>query len=304
MKSFKTLNLIFVFLILFLAACQSDKKKKTEETDTPTEEVNASNEAENATPSAPDYLGYGVDLPDAKLNAEAGDYVLCPTEAALRKYDTTKSGTILYYVQELKEVGDKTSLVKFSMSEARVANNILVPIPKGQEAKKGDIVLTWWQTGSGLERGLVVDDSNPKEPIVRYLGLEWGNPAKYKDKLVAQQDYQLKPNSFQVIKDDFVAGRNVLIDGNTAATVLALHGDKVLILGYASRMSVVDKSQCMLLPLSSAKYKAGDEVNIITRMNGVAKAKVISNEPTLGRVKVDVAGKEEMIAYGKVFDIN
>ena len=78
---------------------------------------------------------------------------------------------MIWYTQEMVEPGEEMSEIKFMSEQKKVPNAYIVPIPAGQTAKKGDILLTWWQCGSGLQRAYVTDAADPKAPTVRYLDL-------------------------------------------------------------------------------------------------------------------------------------
>ena len=97
------------------------------------------------------------------------------------------------------EAGEKASKVKAVVDVDEVPNSLLIPIYKGATAKKGDIVLTWWQSGSGMERAIVTDDSDPTQPKVHYLDLSYkGDGSGFAEK---HDNEQLKPNSFVVLND-------------------------------------------------------------------------------------------------------
>nr|HMS40030.1 hypothetical protein [Pyrinomonadaceae bacterium] len=139
------------------------------------------------------------DFPTVDTTAKAGEIVLVPSynwlqEANVKGADKT---TMIWYQQTMVTPGAEMSDVKFMSDTKKVPNAYIVAIPPGGTAKKGDIVLTWWQSGSGMKRAIVVDDATPTEPVVRYLDIEYDNPAKSKDGKtgIGQMDEKLKPNS-------------------------------------------------------------------------------------------------------------
>lgn len=120
---------------------------------------------------------------------------------------------MIWYTQEMVEPGEEISEVKFMSEQKKVPNAYIVPIPAGQTAKKGDVLLTWWQSGSGLQRAYLTNAADPKAPTVRYLDLDYGNPAKakYEKTGIGQMEEQLKPDSFVVIKNELEPGTSVAI---------------------------------------------------------------------------------------------
>lgn len=113
---------------------------------------------------------------NVKLNAEPGQTALsCQSlySSALKKNEDLTKSVLIWYNTSIEKVGAEKSTVKKFGEAVEIPNALLVPIAKGQKAKKGDILLTWWQSGSGMERAIVVDDSNPTSPTAVYLDLNW-----------------------------------------------------------------------------------------------------------------------------------
>ena len=102
-----------------------------------------------------------------------GELVLAPytfyKSAIDDKEDLTKKNLIIYKTNLVK-AGTEKSVVTY-MEDYELPNSLIIGLPEGATAKKGDIVLTWWQTGSGMNRAIVRDDSNPAEPKVDYLDM-------------------------------------------------------------------------------------------------------------------------------------
>ena len=71
----------------------------------------------------------------------------------------------------------QNSEIQFISERKKVPNAYIVAIPPKQTAKKGDIILTWWQSGSGMNRAIVIDDTDASTPVVRYLDIDFNNPA-------------------------------------------------------------------------------------------------------------------------------
>jgi hypothetical protein len=124
-----------------------------------------------------------ADFPKVETTAKAGEYVIVPSynwikDAAEKGVDSTM---FIWYVQKMAQPDKENSEIQFMQERKKVPNAYVVAIPPGQKAKNGDILLTWWQTGSGMNRAIVVDDKDPIAPIVRYLDIDYDNPAKSRD---------------------------------------------------------------------------------------------------------------------------
>jgi hypothetical protein len=248
------------------------------------------------------------DFPAVETTAKPGEVILVPSynwlqEANVKGPDKV---TMIWYNQKMSAPDKEMSEVEFMMGEKhKVPNAYIIPIPAGQKAKKGDIVLTWWQSGSGMQRAIVVDDANPAEPVVRYLDLDYDNPAKSRDgkTTIGQMDEQLKPNTFVKINAPMEPGTAVAIqDGDRMkhAIVIRVTGDKVFVNGFAGTTSVVDKSRCTPLPIVSTA-KEGEKVRALS-ISSLEEGTVTKVDPKIGRVfiKFNNDSKERAIAFGNL----
>lgn len=247
------------------------------------------------------------DFPKDPISGNKGDYALVPSKNWIE--DATKQGpdkvTFIFYSQTLEEAGSEYSKINF-MSDpgVEVPNYMIIPVKSGQTAKKGDIVLTWWQSGSGMKRAIVTDDKNPNEPVVNYIDISWDNPAKNdKGVGIGQMTEQLKPNSFHVIGAEWESGTTVAVKEGSdykAATVIKVSGDKVLIMGFAGSMKVVNKSDCTPAPVKP-NVKAGDMVQA-PWVGTYKNLKVEKVDAKMGRVWVDdpYSDKPMVVPFGDV----
>lgn len=246
-------------------------------------------------------------FPTVGTTAKADEVVLCPSfnwieDAATKGPDKV---TFIFYSQKMIAPGDVESEVEFlSPGKRKVSNAYIIPIPAGQTAKVGDIVLTWWQSGSGMQRAIVVEASDPEEPTVRYLDIDYDNPAKSRDgkTTIGQMDEKLKPNSFVKISNTWEPGTVVAVNDGASkkkAQVIRVAGDKVLTMGFAGSMKAYDKSACTPVPVKPG-VKAGDKVKapIYGSFQNVTVTKVDNRN---GRVFVKPeTGDEKAIAFGDV----
>lgn len=202
-----------------------------------------------------------------KIEAEPGQNALsCEGMyfSKIEKNEDLTKAVLIWYNRKIEDVGSETSdLGRFDKQQ--VPNALVIPILRHQKAKKGDILLTWWQSGSGLERAIVIDDSNPEEPVAVYLDQYWNDdPDHEKNKKLAQGE-KLKPNTFNIIKDgEWVPGATVAYreDGEWKCGILMnIDGDKVLLNVFASHLAATTKNRCKLIPFNE-DFKVGDKVSI------------------------------------------
>lgn len=247
------------------------------------------------------------DFPAVETTAKAGEVVLVPSynwlqEANIKGTDKT---TMIWYSQTMEMPDKEMSQVKFMSDTKKVPNAYIIPIPAGQKAKKGDVVLTWWQSGSGMQRAIVVDDANPSEPTVRYLDLDYDNPAKSRDgkTTIGQMDEKLKPNSFVKINAPMEPGTSVAVQDGAKmkhAIVIRAEGDKVFVKEFAGKTAVYDKSRCTPVPITP-DVKVGDTVKGVW-VGSFENGTVTKIDALNGRVFInfDVDKKEKAVAFGNV----
>ena len=201
-----------------------------------------------------------------KLKMEKGQTVLSPFTyypSSVEKGEPLRQSVLIFYDTTVKEVGEEKSVLNRYGGEVEMPNALIIPLPPNAKAKKGDVVLTWWQSGSGLERAIVVDDSNPKEPRVCYLDLTWpDNPDS--PKLVEKRKGEaLKPGTFAVLKDkQWQSGAQVAIHKDKdwlKGILIHVDGNKVLVLGFGNKIEAYDKADVRIIPFKE-KIKVGDKV--------------------------------------------
>ena len=248
-----------------------------------------------------------ADFPKVGTTAKAGDYVLAPSYNWIK--DAAEKGTetvsFIWYVQKMATPDKENSELQFLQERRKVPNAYIIAIPPKQSAKKGDIVLTWWQTGSGMQRAIVVDDADPARPIVRYLDIAYDNPAKSRDgsTTIGKMDERLVPDSFMKLKP-WDSGTTVAVqDGanQKAAKVIQVSGDKVLIMESGGKLKVVSKKNCQPVPLVP-NAREGERVKAPRYGTNFAAATVSSVDARNGRVFVRFDGdsKDEAIAFGNI----
>lgn len=276
--------ILFAAAALTLASCGSKTDKAAEGGDSTNTEVEVA-AAEDG------YNDFPWDFPKSiEMEMENGQYYLAPCtfypSAVRDKKDLTQT-SLTFYNEKFTEITD-------GMVNGKVPTSLCIPLPNGETAKKGDIVLTWWQSGSGMQRALVTDDSTPDSPKTVYLDLNYkgdgtGMAEKHED--------QLKPNTIKVLTNGKLEpGAQVAVseDGKWKdGTCINVADDKVLVKGFSSRIFAAKKSDVKVIPLVP-EYKAGDNVSVISvdsYKDGYTVKKV---DLSIGRVWVEKNGREEI----------
>jgi hypothetical protein len=243
------------------------------------------------------------DYPVVKTAAKAGEFVLCPPrlwiDQAFEK--GADKQTFIYYTAVMAEPGAADSKVKtLPGKEETIPNSMIVPIKKGGKAKPGDVVLTWWQTGSGLQRAMIVKGGTETEPKAMYIDMDYENPSGCGKKVDT-----LKADSFCRLK---LWDLGTAIAAKEKGTykhgqLVGIAGDKVLLVGFAGRMFVAKKADCVPLPVMPPALKKGDTVTI-PLFGGFTQGKVVKVDKAIGRVFVTYpfGGKEKTaaVAFGNV----
>lgn len=287
------------FGVVALASC-TDKKNTGDNGNadsTAIEEVAKGEEAPKVGPMGSFTAAEGEPLEDV----DNISYVLYPSSYAskIKKGEDVKGQGAVYYDKTLVEAGDKNS--KLSGEETPYPNSLIIPLYKDAKAKKGDIVLTWWQSGSGMQRAIVTDDSDPTMPKVHYLDLNYkGDGTGFAEK---HDNEQLKPNSFIVLKDgEWQSGAPLAVNvgGKVKdAILIKLVGDKVIYKGFAGVVDEANKSEVKLLPLKPS-VNVGDNVKGVFVGSFSKDYKVSKIDSKIGRIWVKDGNNEEILNFFEV----
>ena len=250
-------------------------------------------------------IEFPFDFPMAKTKGAKGDWVLVPRYQAIQEVsaDDLQNTTLLWVAKELFEPGENSSMVSYSVGPRKVPNAYIVPLMKDQSAKVGDILLTWWQSGSGLQRAIVTEASDPKRPKVRYLDIEYDNPAKSWDKTttIGQMDEQLKPDTFIVLRNQLEPGTAVSIGkGKLHGQIIKSSKDKVFVKLFAGRIAVHSKSEVRPIPIRP-NVKKHDSV-LAKRFGRLEEGLVSEVDERIGRVWVrfDEDAERTAVAFGNL----
>ncbi|HEY6560363.1 MAG TPA: hypothetical protein VI072_23930 [Polyangiaceae bacterium] len=242
------------------------------------------------------------DYPAVRTTARPGDYVLAPSSSWIAEA-FEKGGdkqTFIYYGGWLRRAGEHASEVEtLTRQRTLVPNAFVIPIRSGERADSGDILLTSWASGSGMQRAYAVG-GEPKSPRVRYLDIDWDNPSGFGNK-----EDVLPANTFHRLHEPGEVGSTVACKEGARRTrwiVANQANGKLLTLGFAGRMRVFGKADCENVPLRVA-VKPGDDV-YVPIVGAFTAARVARVEPRIGRLwaKYDFGGqeKEEAFAFANV----
>jgi len=282
-----------------LASCGGPKPEETE--------LGQEGTTETEVTETPQEAGFPWDFPEGVKNAglAEGQTVLSVHSFypnAIKEAENPAEETYIFYNAKLASVGETTSKVLHFGDEVEMPNSLIIPIPQGQTAKKGDIVLTWWQSGSGMERALVTDATDPTSPKVDYLDLSYEDDGSG----FAQDhaDEQIKPNTFVVLKDgEWQPGQQIVVTGDgsyESGTLVNCTDDKVLMEGFGGKIMVYNRPDCKIVPLNQ-NLKVGDQVRAIftsSYKDGYTIKKIDEN---VGRVWVEGSLGEDIVSILEVY---
>ncbi len=187
-----------------------------------------------------------------------GAYVLAPSQLFLSQpsYDSMK--VLVFYPRRLKKFQGLNCIVSFYDSSYAVPAKFVIPFPLKQKARKGDLVLTWWQSGIGMQRAYVVNDSNPFQPIVRYLDLDMYSNGKGKESIE-----KLKPGTFRLIDRPLQPGTAIAVHKRGAVyeynVVVNVIGDTVVAVNWSKILHVYPRRKVIPNPPRHT-FKSGDIV--------------------------------------------
>ncbi|NOQ75872.1 MAG: hypothetical protein GQ574_27955 [Crocinitomix sp.] len=291
---------------ILLASCGgTETNTDTTETNNETTDTTSTEIEEDVVENGP--IDPFPDFPKGGTSAATGDYILTPSLGWQQDATSGEAAdqTFIFYKAKMSEAGDGYSKVDFTFDgEQEIPNYMIVPIKPSQTAKKGDIILTWWQSGSGMKRAIVTDDSNPAEPEVNYIDIDWDNPATTTEGVgFGQRKETIKPGSFHVLTSEWEPGTTVAVKKGAdykVATIIAVSGDHVLTCGFGGKMAMYSKSECTALPVVP-NVRVGDMVQA-PWVGTFKSVKVQKIDKVMGRIWTDDPFSDEpmVIAFGDI----
>lgn len=288
--------------LLCLWSCGSSNNTNIQEGDSLTEIDSNKQTSLNNNAASPKQRKPGeipLDFPLVNTTAKANEYVLAPRLQWIE--DGFAKGkdqmVLIFHSREMIAPGEVESKLKSIGKEASMPNSMIIPIPKGEKANKGDVVLTWEQNrGSSMRTAIVTEASNPASPKIQYLDTPY-----IKD----TPSDQTKPNTFVVLRRPWQAGSYLAVKedvGHNYAQIIRLEGEKVLTVGFTGKVKVYHRNDCIPIPIRP-DVKPGDKVHVV-RIAAFIEGVVQKVDYTIGRVFVETefGGKPEIVVagYGKI----
>lgn len=239
----KRILAILVLSILAFSACSAEK----------TDDQNKANTDGSSETSEPkEEVKNPLNFPDVPTTAKAGDKVLTVDPKDLEEALTneeTDSDYLYFYTAELVEAGDVQSTVKVGVAEFKVHNSLIISIPKGQSAEKGDVVLVGDDTFY-MARALV-KEGGESLTVISLDGFD--------------SESDVEAGMFNLLSNDWDPGTSVAcensFDGYDLATVVSVGEGKILTSGWAGVIEVFEQSKCKPVPIWPT-VAVGDEIFI------------------------------------------
>jgi hypothetical protein len=238
------------------------------------------------------------DFPALGTGAKKGEFVLAPSKGWIE--EAFEKGAdkqpFIFYGAWMVEPGEKESMLRTLPGQAvTIPNAMIIPIGPGQSAKPGDVVLTAWTSGSGMQRAIVVEGGTPESPRVRYLDLDLESPSGW-----GKKEDTLGENTFRVLKKPGEPGTTVgCKDGarTTRFIVIGEHDGKLLGVGFAGKVKVLARDSCKNLPIVP-NLKPGERVYVPV-IGAFTEGKVTKLDQPIGRVWVrhEFGGKDTEEAF-------
>lgn len=151
-------------------------------------------------------------------------FVFYPRKAVIQKKDIIK----------VIEITDTVEVPSF----------LCIPLPFKEKVKKGDIVLTWWQKGTGMQRAKIIGFSKDSLPIAFYLDTYTGLVEKMPNLFIDT----LKPSTYLLIRDTIMPGRSFLVKETFLENfyiVVNSNKDSILGLSWSGILKVFPKDTCI-----------------------------------------------------------
>ncbi len=224
-----------------------------------------------------------------KIKVHAGDYVLAPSKA---NYDTAmlrgiENTLFVFYPRKVLGETDTSVILEEYGDTSNIPFYLVIPMQRNKKVIAGDIVLTWWQKGTGMQRAIVLNKDSSARPVVYYIDNQYSlySPATNVNYWIDT----LLPNSFLVIKDTLMPGRTVLEkskDFSNSYLIVSISDKKILGLSWSGNIKILDKKDCIFVPFKK-NIKAGDSVEV-PYIGMYSRGKVISKWPDIGKLKVKI----------------
>jgi hypothetical protein len=280
---------VMISVTISVSAC-NERAPKSDGRDTTSEPPASAARSADPEPLAPEpgsqreAGAVPFEFPAVKARSKQGDFVLAPSKGWIEEAFAKGADKqpFIFYGAWMLEPGEKASVLRTLPGQrVTIPNAMIIPVGTGESAKTGDIVLTAWASGSGMQRAIVVGGA-PAEPSVRYLDLELDSPSGW-----GKKEDTLKPNTFHVLTKAGEPGTTVACkegERHTRFVIVTEADGKLLGVGFAGKMKVLPRATCKNVPIAP-KVKVGDTV-FVPVIGAFTEAKVTKVDEKIGRVWV------------------
>lgn len=200
------------------------------------------------------------DLLNTKITVEKGQWVLCPAKYLIDSAFSKglENSVFVYYPRKVIDFNENNIFVAELGDTSKIPDYFVIPLPQKESVSKGNIVLTWWQKGTGMQRALVFDVVNDGRPVVYYLDGHFSFSQSNLKYLIDT----LKTGTFTTISEKNLIGRSFMINEEYISSyymVVAANNDSVIGLSWAGILKVFKKLDCNFVPLNTS-LQEGDSV--------------------------------------------
>ena len=237
------------------------------------------------------------DFPKVSAQGQDGQFALVPSREFLdRAIADNGEGTYIYYGATITTAASPESTVEsLAGTSFTMPNSLIIPIRAGQTAKKGDILLGHWESGSGMQRAIVIGGTET-EPVVRYLDIDYDNPSGW-----GQKDDTWKADRFTVLTEPWQVGTTTACgegDERKHGILTASSGSRLLVSGFAGSISAHARTECVSLH-PSGSFEDGSTVWVPV-VGSYVQGTVSRTDAETGRVFVSYewGGQQKEGAFG------
>lgn len=230
--------------------------------------------------------------PAAPTTARAGDRVLAPPQRWVKNALAagTPSQSFVYFAARMVSPGPEASVIEVAGGALEaLPNALLIALPPGERAQVGDLLLTAWASGTGMQRAIVVEGGTPEAPHVAYLDLDYDHPSG-----AGKRTESLPPGTFRPLTEAGAVGTSLECDegGRRVHHVVVHRADPHLLgLGFGGRLRPLESARCRPIPLRP-RIEAGTLLVPVLGVLTPARARHLEAE--IGRVFVRyAAGKKD-----------
>jgi len=235
-------------------------------------------------------------LIDVSVEVDSDDYVLAPSKIS---YDSAianglEASIFVFYPRKvIQNFKDSVELYQIGDTVVLPAS-LIIPMNKNEKAIFGDYVLTWWQSGTGMQRAIVLNKDSSLTPTVYYLDNQYSFYSNITN--ISFWIDTLKPNSYIVLKDEIMPGKSIFVEKDYFSvfyTIINISEENILALSWAGLLEVIEKDKFSTIDLHQ-DFNAGDSV-LVPYFGTFSKGVVKSVWNDIGKMTVEIFFIDEEI---------